>query len=81
MVTVGLLSFTTLFKEKPIVAYELVMKCRDPNHKLFGRSGEVLKSLALLEADGQPHDVLRDIVLSATSGDGLQMALGSPLKD
>jgi hypothetical protein len=59
LVKVIMLSLNSLLETKPIVAYELVMKCRDRNHKLFGISGEDLKKLALIGEDGQPHDSVR----------------------
>ncbi len=79
LVNIAMNSITTLLKSKPIVVYELVMKCRDSNHELFGKSGEDLRELSLIEADGSVHSSIRNIVLSAASGDGLDMVFSSPI--
>lgn len=79
LVTVTMVSLQDLIKSNPIAFYELVMRCRDRDHRLFGNTGEVLKSFALVESNGEIHDAVRDIVLSATEGEGLEMSLGSPL--
>ena len=68
-----------LFKKNPRAFRELVMKCRDPEHKLVDNTGEVLSDRSLIQTDGRVHNSIRDIVLSATEGEGLEMTLGSPL--
>ena len=68
-----------LYEKNPAVVYELVMKCRDRNHKLFGQSGQDLVDLNLLQPDQQPHQSVRNIVLSAVKGDGLDMQLVWPV--
>lgn len=67
---------------KGMIFYELVQLCRDRNHKLFGNTGEQLHNWGLIERHGdsfQVHDATRDIVLSASEGDGLEMTLGNPI--
>lgn len=66
-------------KSKPMAVYELNELCKDRNHKIFGTLGADLKELALLGADGQPHGSIKNIVLSAISGEGLEMTLASPV--
>lgn len=61
------------------MAYELVMKCRDKNHQLFGNTGERLKKLRLIEEDGSIHGSIRNIVLSSAEGEGLEMTFKSPV--
>lgn len=81
LVDVAMLSLRTLMAEKPIVLYELVQLCRDRKHQLFGKSGDDLHALKLIEKHGDGvgvHDSIRNIVLSAVEGDGLEMALGNP---
>jgi hypothetical protein len=80
LVNVMMMSLRSLMQENPIAFYELVMKCRDHNHKFFGNVGDVLKRLSLVETSGSIHDSIRNIVLSAAEGDGLDMSLGSPVK-
>jgi len=74
-----MLSLTNLMRENPIAFYELVMKCRNPEHELFGNTGEVLSPLNLIQPNGHVHDGIRNIVLSATEGEELDMTLGSPV--
>lgn len=70
----------------PISLYELVEVARKPDHQPFGNTGEKLKGLALLEpASGgfgpatRMHDSIRNIVLSAAQGEGLELELVSPV--
>lgn len=79
LVAVTMMSLEKLI-EKPIVFYELVMLCRDRSHDVW--SPEILqdlKALALVQPDGLPHRAIQDVVLSAVTGDGMDMELGSPL--
>ena len=79
LVTATMMSISTLMQENPIAFYELVMKCRDRNHRFFGNSGDVLQRLSLVETGGSVHTSIRNVVLSAAEGDGLDMCLGSPI--
>jgi len=80
LVSVTMLSLKTLITEKPTVFYDLVMKCRDSSYKYFGNAGEDLQQLGLAQNDGSIHDSIKNIVLSAVSGDDLDMTLASPLE-
>lgn len=82
LVMVTMMSFNRLVEEKPIVAYELVTLCRDPNHQLFGKTGDDLAALSLVQksSDGYiVHNSVRNIVLSAAEGDGFDMQFVSPV--
>ncbi len=50
----------------PIAMYELVEKCKNSNHTMFGVSGDKAKESGLIE-NGRIHDVIRDIILSTVS--------------
>ncbi len=80
LVRVTMMSLMDLTETNPIAFYELVMKCRDYNHRFFGNTGELLEKTGLVSSNGDVHNSIRNIVLSATDGDGLKMKLGSPLK-
>lgn len=62
---------------------ELVTFCRDSEHMLSDYIGEALKYNDLIS--GNPtngwyvHGSIRNIVLSAMSGEGLDMTLGNPM--
>jgi hypothetical protein len=60
-------------------AYELVELCRDRNHKMFGNSQKSLQKLGLIEASGSVHDSVRNVVLSAAVGDGLELHFENPI--
>lgn len=60
------------------------MLARDHQHKLFGSTHEPLGSLGLVKRDGRGgwtmHDSLRNTILSAVSGEGMQLVLSSPIE-
>ena len=59
---------------------DLVQICRDDKkYRKFGNNEDELKKCALLQANGRPHDSVRNIVLSAFTGEGLDLTLGSPI--
>ena len=64
--------------EDPIAFRELVSVCLDPAHVPLGNTGGKLKALSLLEGDGRVRRVVRDVVISAVSGEDTDMTLGSP---
>lgn len=57
--------------------YELVMACRDSDHKIQGNDGEILEKMGLMK-DGVIHDSVRNIVLSAVVGEDLNMTIVDP---
>lgn len=80
LVATVMVALSSLMERKPMAVYELNELCKDRNHKIFGDLGTDLTELALLEGDGQPHGSIKNIVLSAISGEGLEMALGHPVR-
>jgi hypothetical protein len=80
LVAVLYMSLSNLMESQPICFYELVMACRDHTHVLFGKSGEELLQRSLIESinpdkTANIHSSTRNIVLAATQGKDLQMAL------
>lgn len=64
--------------------YELAELCKDNNHKLFGSTGDTLAKLNLVGLGGGKftvHDSIRNIVLSAIEGEGLDMQLVNPIAE
>ena len=78
LVSVTMMSLQHLMQDKPIVLYELVEVCRDRDHKPFGLTGQDLEDLGLMNA-GCVHDSIKNVVLSAVEGTGLEMTLGNPV--
>ena len=69
-----------LDNEDPMVFVELVMLCRDSTHELFDNAGKVLKQFNFLRGDEtQPHESVRNVVLSAVRGEGISVTLGNPV--
>lgn len=79
LVNITTLALRSLMARYPIAFYELVCKCRDRDHKLFGNVAEVLSPLSLLQPDGRVHGAIREIVLASVEGDGMEMKLRSPI--
>ncbi len=79
LVNVTMVSLNSLLGSSPMGLYELLEKCRNKDHKIFGNLGDDLIDLALLQDNGQPHGSIKNIVLSAVSGEGLGMVIGNPI--
>jgi hypothetical protein len=79
LVTTTMMNLELLMEKNPIAFYELVEKCRNPKHEMFGNTAEVAEGLALMN-NRQCHSTTRDIVLSAVHGEDLEMTLGSPIE-
>lgn len=74
-----MMSLELLMNKNPIACYELVQKCKDSKHTMFGNTKKVVEDLALMNS-GSIHDTVKDIVLSAVEGDELNMVLTSPIE-
>lgn len=70
----------SLLDDDAVLFYELVMRCRDSNHEFFGTCGVKLQEMQFLDHKQMPHGMVRDIVLSSVTGDGLAMEMGSPVR-
>jgi len=70
-----ILALEDLKRNDAISFYELVMCCRDEDHVPFGNTADKLNEWALYPI----HDSIRNVVLSAVTGDGLEMKLESPV--
>lgn len=80
LVAVTMMSLKNLFKSDPISFFELVSKARDRNHQVFSKhQTNVLVGLGLMEREGNLHNSISNVVLSAVTGDGLDMTLGDPV--
>ena len=84
-VTTTMLTLHELAGTDFIAFYELVAACRDRDHALFGGTASTLQAYAMVESvDGSGrasiHDAVRDIVLSAVTGEDLGLSLQSPLE-
>ncbi|MFM9889074.1 MAG: hypothetical protein ACKVOE_00300 [Rickettsiales bacterium] len=80
LVQVVMMSLATLWDQGlpgVLAVYDLRAIINDRSYK--SHYLEKLQSLALVGPDGSVHESIRNIVLSAVEGDGLEMKLGSPL--
>lgn len=63
-----------------LLVADLVSICRkDPTYQPYGDNEKKLKELSLINSDGSVHESIRNIVLSAANGEGLEMSITSPL--
>lgn len=65
-------------RTSPIDTYELHQKCLDPNHQMFGRSGQRAEEDNLMQA-GVIHDDVRRVILASLRGDGFDWEVRNPL--
>jgi hypothetical protein len=59
---------------------DLYERCCNPKHPIADREFTVLKNLALIQPDGRIHDSIKNIVLSAITGQSINIKMGSPIK-
>lgn len=76
LVAIVMLSLRSLLAEKPLVFHDLVMVCRDGTKPWSDMTPAV--DAALMESDGRVHDSIRHVIVSAVTGDGLDMLIGDP---
>ena len=79
VVTSTMMNLEALLTENPIAFYELVQVCRNPEHRIFSQvQVKSLEELGLLSS-GKVHNSIKNVVLSAVEGNGLDMTLGNPV--
>lgn len=79
LVQATMVSLDDLVNTNPIAAYELVDLCKDASHKPFGNTGSILEDLSLVD-NGKVHEYIKNVVLSAFEGEGIDLHLTNPLK-
>lgn len=62
-----------------LIAYDLVMRCKNPAYQMFSDHEERLKDLFLLRVDGLLNPTIQAIVLASFEGEDLEMELVSPI--
>lgn len=63
-----LISIVALNTDNPVALFEAYEVARDKDHQPFGRTGEVLTGMGLLERNGSMHGATRDVILAAIAG-------------
>jgi hypothetical protein len=84
LVTVTMMSLKALLEDASgaIAFYELNEKCKNPAHNFFSDAIiEQLRSLSLIDSSENVHSSIRNIVISAAEGEGLNLCLGSPVAE
>ena len=79
LVITTMLVLESVMEDRPLALYDLVMKCRDAGYDFFADNGDYLIKRKLVELDGSIHSSIKNIILSAVKGDGIDMVVGSPL--
>ena len=78
MILVSMFSLQMLMKQNPGLFAEFVELCRNPDYKLSDTSRKNLETLNFIR-NGAVNTSLRNIVLSAVEGNGLEMRLIFPV--
>lgn len=83
LVSITRLVLQRLYVKDPMALVDLATMCRDGGYTPFGGIGERLRALnlvSLCEETGayHVHRSIRNVVLSAVEGEGLQMELVNP---
>lgn len=75
-----MMNLNLLMEKDPIAFFELVAKCKNSQHKMWGKTEKTVSDFGLINS-GSVHECIRDVVLSAVQGEGIEMVLGSPLEE
>ena len=67
-------------KGNEALVYTLVQLCNDPEQELWYISFDKLKALCLIGADGKVHESIKNVVLSAVVGEGMDLSIGDPIE-
>lgn len=78
LVVTTMMSVKTLLTTHPMAVCDLVAKCKDKDYPYFGNNQKTLQDLCLCQEDGSIHGSIRNIVLSGSTGDGLDLCLCNP---
>ena len=61
--------------------YDLVMICENSTYQAPQENIEALQECHLLQPNGKPTSVVKNVVLSAITGEGTEMVLSSPYEE
>lgn len=91
LVAATMITLNKLMSEHPLALYDLAMYCRDNSYDWFGDNDILCGRFGLVTLspeDGDPpgarrtvagiHQSIRNIVISATEGDGVDLSLVDP---
>ena len=76
LVNLTMFSLRSLLQDNPTDFYDLVMVCRNKNYGVTNQT--LLNRLGLMQGN-LVHTSIKNVVLSAVIGDGLNMTLTSPI--
>ena len=79
LVVATMLHLERLYVAEPLAFFDAIMVARDPSYRTFGDVGATLRRLALLDQAGRMHGSIRNVLLSAAEGDGMDMRLVDPI--
>lgn len=78
-VAATMITLEDLWTNEPICAYELVQMARTHGHVPFGNTEQKLRERGLMNPAGVVHGIVKNVVLSAVTGEGFDLVLGSPV--
>ena len=79
LVTATMAALHNLMNTDPCAFIDIATKCKDPDYKYFPPCLKTLQDLSLVQPDGEIHNSIKNIVLSAVVGDGLGIELVTPI--
>lgn len=79
-VNVVMLNLRALFETETFAFCDLVEKVRDSSFTIPDASAKTLSDYSIVQ-DGLMHSSVRNIVLSAVEGEGIEMRLVSPIRE
>jgi hypothetical protein len=74
-----LINLKMLREKNAIVFYELTTKARNNKHNLFENSRKILKELHLMNENGIIYNSVKNIILSAVTGESIFMEIQNPI--
>lgn len=76
LVSATMMTLELLLSGKPVIFAEAVLLARDRTYLPF--APDLLREYALVGSDNRTHDSVRNVVLSAVTGEGFDLTLGDP---
>ena len=81
LIQATMLNINTLVEKDPLAIIDLVLKARDNSYQFFGDAEATLQRMGLIQKGGRIHQSIKNIVLSAAEGEGLDISIGNPVEN
>lgn len=81
LVKMTMFNLREMMNSEPMVILELVEKCRYDAYIFWGDFEQRLKDRSLILPNGRVHQSIKNVVLSAFEGEGMDIVLVDPIKE